>query len=331
MNTDISIDHLLELQSLIDEIRDLKKQKDAVIVAHYYMSPELQLLENYGGIADFIGDSLGLSLEAKKVEHQNIVFCGVRFMAESAKIMSPQKGVFLPDHDAGCSLASSIRAEDVRELRRRYPGRPVVAYVNTYADVKAEADVCCTSRNAIRIIESFESEEVIFVPDRYMGQNLQSQLAKRGNKLLIMWDGVCEVHEQFEKTMLSAVCAKHPEAEVLLHWEVPQNTVNSTLDHENGILGSTNDIINYVKNSQAQSFILASECDLGATLKGLYPSRTFITPCIRCPHMKRITLENTLRALKSIGTQEQADFEIVLDEELMSRARRPIERMLEFA
>ncbi len=325
------IDRALEIQELYAEINTLKREKNAVILAHYYMSPELQVLEREGGMADFIGDSLGLSLEAKKVEHQNIVFCGVRFMAETAKIVNPSKGVYLPDNDAGCSLAASITPQDVRALRERYPGLPVVCYVNTYADVKAESDICCTSRNALSIVQSFESNDVIFLPDVYMGANLQRQLAQSSTKRLILWNGRCQVHEQFAENLLTKVCAENPRAEVLLHWEVPERSVDAGLAHNSGVVGSTNDIIAHVAKSAAESFILASECDLGATLKSMYPSKKFITPCIKCPYMKKITLENTLAALRSIDSHNQQQFEIQVEDDIMRRALLPIERMLSFS
>ncbi len=335
MSSTLDIDRALEIQQLYEEIRELKRQKNAVILAHYYMSPELQVTHAEGGIADFVGDSLGLSLEATKVTHPNIIFCGVRFMAETAKIVNPEKQVFLPDSEAGCSLAASITPADVRALRQRYPGRPVISYVNTYADVKAESDICCTSRNALRIVESYDQEELIFLPDVYMGANLQRQISEQSSKKLILWNGRCEVHEQFAESLLTKVCAENPEAEVLLHWEVPQPSVEAGLAHNRGVLGSTNDIIRHVGESSAHSFILASECDLGATLKTMYPAKSFITPCIKCPYMKKITLENTKAALLSIGNDgssaSSANYEITLDADIMTRALLPIQRMLSFA
>jgi len=315
---------------MLAEINALKKEKNAVILSHYYMPPELQVLEKAGGIADFIGDSLGLSIEATRVEAANIVFCGVAFMAETAKILNPGKRVFMPDIKAGCSLASSITAKDVIELKHRHPGIPVIAYVNTYAETKAECDICCTSRNALKIAASFDSEELIFIPDVYMGQNLQHTLAEQTGKKLILWHGRCEVHEQFTQSSMSALELMYPKAEILMHWEVPQETVASSFKNTKGVLGSTNDIIKYVGQSPAHQFILASECDLGATLKGTYPDREFITPCIKCPHMKMNTLQNTLMALRAMGTPEEEYYEIDLPEDVMNRAYIPIKRMMDF-
>lgn len=317
-------------QELIEEIHQLKKEKDAVILAHYYMTPDLQLTVDKGGFTDFIGDSLGLSVEATKIKAKNVIFCGVKFMAETAKILNPEKHILLPDMGAGCSLASSITAEDIKELRKKHPGVPIIAYVNTYAETKAEVDICCTSRNALAIAKSFEEPELIFVPDVYMGQNLQQNIEAQTGKKLILWHGSCEVHEQFTGKNMKAMQAMNPDAEMLMHWEVPKETVNTSFENSDGVLGSTNDILRYVGESKAQKFILASECDLGATLKGMYPDREFITPCFKCPYMKTITLENTLAALKSIGTSDSARYEITLPEDVISRAYMPIKRMLQF-
>lgn len=317
-------------QELIEEIHQLKKEKDAVILAHYYMTPDLQQTVDKGGFTDFIGDSLGLSVEATKIKAKNVIFCGVKFMAETAKILNPEKNILLPDMGAGCSLASSISANDIKDLRKKHPGVPIIAYVNTYAETKAEVDICCTSRNALAIAKSFEEPELIFVPDVYMGQNLQQNIEAQTGKKLILWHGSCEVHEQFTGKNMKAMQAMNPDAEMLMHWEVPKETVNTSFENSDGVLGSTNDILRYVGESKAQKFILASECDLGATLKGMYPDREFITPCFKCPYMKTITLENTLAALKSIGTTKVSHYEINLPEDVISRAYLPIKRMLEF-
>lgn len=318
------------MSAILSEIRELKKQKKAVILSHYYMPPELQILEKDGGVADFIGDSLGLSVEATRVQAPYIIFCGVSFMAETAKIINPDKHVLIPDKEAGCSLASSITGNDVKKLKSRYPEVPVIAYVNTFAETKAECDICCTSRNAVAIAKSFKNDTLIFVPDVYMGQNLQSKIESETGKKMIIWHGTCEVHEQFSNTSLATIKQIYPEAEMLLHWEVPKETVEESLQKHKGVLGSTNDILKYVGNSTSKKFILASECDLGATLRGMYPDREFITPCIKCPYMKKISLENTLAALKSIGTSSQSRYEIDLEPDILKRAYIPIKRMLEF-
>lgn len=319
------------IQELITEIRRLKKEKNAKVLAHYYMPASIQITEEDGGIADFTGDSLGLSVSAMHtVNADHIVFCGVKFMAETAKILSPSKKVLLPDSNAGCSLASSITGKDVIELRRQYPGVPVIAYINTYAETKAEVDVCCTSRNALKIARSFKEDRLIFVPDEFMGRNLREVITKETGKEMILWTGKCEVHEQFNKRMIESLTMEYPEAEILVHWEVPDEAVES-LKVRPGIVGSTSDILNYVGQSKAKQFILGSECDLGATLKGMYKDKDFVTPCIKCPHMKTITLINTLEALRAIGTNDEAKYIVDVPEPILSRAYIPIKRMIELS
>ena len=315
----------------VEEIRELKRQKNAVILSHFYMPPELQVKHEDGGIADFVGDSLGLSVAAKNVEAEYIIFCGVKFMAETAKILNPAKTVLLPSFEAGCSLAESITGADVRKLKAHYPGVPVVAYINTYAETKAEADICCTSRNAMDIARSFEGDQLIFLPDLFMGRNLQTKIKAETGKELILWEGKCEVHEQFTPQRINGLKMMYPEAQVLVHWEVPDNTVADALTGAGGVVGSTSDIIRFVGESSNRQFILGSECDLGATLRGMYPEKEFIVPCIKCPHMKQITIPRTLQALRAIGTAEEQLFEVSLDEEIRKKALTPIERMLAFA
>jgi quinolinate synthase len=318
---------LAHIQEMVAEIRELKRMHNAVVLSHYYMAPELQVAASEGGIADFTGDSLGLSIEATRTDADVIVFCGVEFMAETAYILNPGKKVLLPSGEAGCSLASSITGEQVRALKAQYPGVPVIAYINTYAETKAECDVICTSRNALKIAESFDSDTLIFLPDKFMGQNLSGHFNKVGKKL-ILWNGRCEVHEQFREN-IHDIAEAYPQAEVLLHWEVPAETVSQALSTQKGILGSTGDIIRYVGESGGSQFILGSECDLGATLRGMYPAKKFITPCISCRFMKKITLQNTLDALRSIGSVREKDYSIKLDDKLRERAYKPLKRMLE--
>lgn len=316
---------------VVEEIRELKRQKNAVVLSHFYMSPELQVKHEDGGIADFVGDSLGLSVAAKNVEADYIIFCGVQFMAETAKILNPSKKVLLPSFEAGCSLAESITAEDVRKLKSQWPGVPVVAYINTYAETKAEADICCTSRNAMDIARSMDGDKLIFLPDIYMGRNLQAKIKAETGKELILWEGKCEVHEQFTPQRINGLKMMYPEAQLLVHWEVPDNTVADALTGTGGIVGSTSDIIRFVSESESRQFILGSECDLGATLRGMYPQKEFIVPCIKCPHMKQITLDRTLQALRAIGSMDEFLYEVILDKEISRRALIPIERMLTFA
>lgn len=328
MTGGVSDSMISKLIPVIEEIRELKKEKDAVVLSHYYMAPELQVDATHGGVADFVGDSLGLSIAGTKTKAKNILFCGVKFMAETAFILNPEKQVLLPDKNAGCSLAESITGKDVIDLKTKYPGVPVIAYINTYAETKAESDICCTSRNALTIAKSFDSKKIIFLPDKFMGQNLAAKFKTETDKELILWNGTCEVHEQFRNN-LESMSASNPDAELLLHWEVPQATVDATLKNRKGLVGSTSDILNYVEKSDAKEFILGSECDLGATLKGMYPDKQFITPCIMCRHMKQITLQKTLEALRSIGNSQE--YNITVDESIRSRAYIPIKRMLDLS
>lgn len=327
--TSVSPPYFADSRSLIEEIRELKRSKNAVVLSHYYMTPELQLHTSAGGIADVVGDSLALSRAATTIDAEVIIFCGVAFMAETAKILNPQRTVLLPDRAAGCSLASSITAQDVKALRELHPGTPVIAYINTYAETKAESDICCTSRNALAIAASFPQDTLIFVPDLYMGRNISVPIAQATGKKLILWNGVCEVHEQFTAAQLAATGDSFPDAEVLVHWEVPSDAASTALARHKGIMGSTSDIIRYVGESTARQFILGSECDLGAALRSMYTDREFITPCVYCAHMKRITLHNTLEALRAVGSAEQSNFEITLAPDILQRAFLPLQRMIE--
>ncbi len=315
-------------ETIYEKINQLKKEKDVVVLAHYYMPPELQVMVREGGIADYLGDSLGLSLEAQKTKAQNIMFCGVRFMAETAVLISPEKRVYMPDIASGCSLASSISAADIRDLKKRYPGVPVMGYINTYAETKTELDICCTSRNALAIAAAMDSTVIIFVPDLFMGQNLKQQLAVNYGKRLILWDGSCEVHEQFRnETML---INEDEDIEMLMHWEVPGDTATHQLQKRKGIVGSTGDILNYVNGSSAKKFYLASECDLGESLRKQNTGKEFITPCIKCPHMKLNTLEKLLAALEAIGTADENKYQVALSDDIIARARVPVMKMLSY-
>ncbi len=330
MTDQYSVSYLDSLRPVIEEIRSLKKEKNAVILSHYYMSPLLQILEKEGGVSDFIGDSLGLSLEAKNVKADNIVFCGVTFMAETAYIINPDKNVFIPDKEAGCSLASSITAADVEKLKLQYPDTPVIAYINTYAETKAACDICCTSRNAMKIASSFDSDRIIFIPDKFMGRNLSNSFKSTLNKEFIIWDGRCEVHEQFLGN-IDMLMDVYPLAEVLLHWEVPDATVDMAMKKGHGIVGSTADLMRHVQDTDSKQFILASECDLGATMKGMFSDKQFITPCITCNYMKKINLSNTLDVLRAIGTEGENRYKIILDSQIMEKAAIPISKMIEFS
>ena len=330
MTGGVHLDHLQRIVTLIEEIRELKHEKDVVILSHYYMPPELQIETRDGGVADFTGDSLGLSLAATQSKSPHIVFCGVNFMAETAYILNKNKKVLIPAREAGCTLAESVTGSDVKKLKKKFPGTPVIAYINTYAETKAECDICCTSRNALKIAASFPQEQLIFIPDKFMGQNLVNHFGRESGKQFILWQGSCAVHENFMDNIVQ-MAEMQPGAEVLLHWEVPDETVETVLHQHKGMIGSTNDILKYVENSNSQQFILGSECDLGATLKGKFPNKSFSTPCTYCHFMKAVNLENTLKCIDSIETEEEEKYLIRMDETLRRRAAVPLKKMMEFS
>ncbi len=316
----------METKEMLARILQLKREKDVVILSHYYMPQELQFEEKDGGFVDFVGDSLGLSIQAANTKAKNILFCGVRFMAETAILVNEGKQVFMPDPSAGCSLASSITVEDIVQLRKENPGVPVMGYINTYAETKAELDICCTSRNAIAVAASLPGDKIIFVPDLYMGQNLQKVIGKELGKELILWKGSCEVHERFKEHMPELMA--DDEVELLFHWEVPEEVAGMLNHGKKGMIGSTGDILKYVQASNKSKFYLASECDLGIALKKENADKEFITPCLKCPYMKQNTLQKMVEALEAIGTEKESDYQIKLEAELINRAKLPVLKML---
>lgn len=293
----------------IRAINILKKQRNAVILAHNYQTPEI-----FHGVADVVGDSLQLAREAAKVKADAIVLCGVHFMAETAKILNPAKTVLMPDMRAGCSLAESIIAEDVRLLRRAHPGVPVVTYVNTSAAVKAESDVCCTSSNALQIVESLESDTILFLPDQYLAAWVQSQTSKK----IIAWKGACEVHERFTGEELQAFRASDPSIRIIAHPECPPDVIEAS-----DFAGSTAKMIDYVKHEKPARVLLVTECSMADNVAAEAPEVEFIRPCNLCPHMKRIRLPNIYQALVTMRPT------VEVDDITAARARRAIERMLE--
>ena len=314
---------------LVFEINRLKKERGAIILGHNYMEPALFLT-----VPDVVGDSLELSRKAAETDCDPIVFCGVRFMAETAKILSPEKMVLLPAKRAGCSLAESISAEDVRELRKKFPGVPIVTYINTYADVKAECDVCCTSGNAARVVESLDSDVVIFLPDEYLAANTAAETGKKiifptrsdvdvpkhGLQYeMIGWHGRCEVHEKFTVQDIENVRAQYPDVMVLAHPECSPEVVAAS-DFAN----STSKMTAAVRESNAPSFLLLTECSMADNIMAENPDKEMVRICsIRCPHMNEITLEDTLNALKN-------NVQIIdVPEDIRVRARRSVDRMLE--
>jgi quinolinate synthase len=292
----------------IDAILALKRERDAVILAHNYQTPEI-----FHCVADIVGDSLALAREAMKVDAKVIVLAGVHFMAETAKLLNPAKTVLIPDLRAGCSLAESITAADVRLLRQRYPGLPVVTYVNTSAAVKAESDICCTSGNARKVIESLGVPKVIMLPDEFLAQNIAAQTGVE----IVTWAGHCEVHERFTAAEIRALRADHPGVIVLAHPECPPEVVA-----EADFAGSTADMANYVGREKPARVVLITECSMADNVSVHHPDVEFIRPCNLCPHMKRITLGNIRTALQEMR------HEVTIDPAVAARARQAVERML---
>lgn len=309
------------------EINEWKRERNAVILGHNYMEPAL-----YHSIPDFVGDSLELSRKAAETEKDVIVFCGVRFMAETAKILSPDKTVLLPAKKAGCSLAESITAQDVRNLKEQFPGVPVVTYINTYADVKAECDICCTSGNAAAVVESLGAETIIFLPDEYLAGNVARDTGKHiifpSRKFgqdspdldyqMIGWHGKCEVHEKFTVEDIENVRKQFPAVLVLAHPECSPEVVDAS-----DFSASTTAMIRHIENSKADQYLLLTECSMGDNIIAANPDKEMLRMCsVRCPHMNEITLEDTLACLKNM------QHEIEVQEDIRVRAAKSVERMI---
>lgn len=293
---------------VILEINRLKKQKGAVILAHNYMTPEI-----YHCAADFAGDSLQLAQQAAKTEAKIIVQAGVHFMAETSKILSPEKTVLIPDLRAGCSLAASITGADVRLLREKYPNVPIVTYVNTSAEVKAESDICCTSSNALAVVESLPGDTVLMIPDQYLARNT----AKKTKKKILTWQGSCEVHERFTPEDIKKFRTAYPGAVILAHPECPPDVIA-----EADFAGSTKAMSDYVRDKQPRKVVLITECSMSDNVSVDNPNVEFVRPCNLCPHMKRISLDKILTCLETMT------HEVVIDPVISARAKRPIDRML---
>lgn len=292
----------------IDAILELKRRRNAVVLAHNYQTPEI-----FHCVADLVGDSLALAREAMRVDAEVIVLAGVHFMAETAKLLNPTRTVLIPDLAAGCSLAESITAEDVRLLRRSHPGVPIVTYVNTSAAVKAESDICCTSGNARKVVESLGAPRVIMLPDEYLARNVAAETAIE----IIAWRGHCEVHERFTADDISAVRAAHPGVIVLAHPECPPEVVAAA-----DFAGSTAAMQDYVTQRQPPRVLLLTECSMSDNVAASHPAVEFVRPCNLCPHMKRITLGAIRRAL------EEMRHEIRIEPAIAAGARSAVERML---
>ena len=303
-----------EWSSLADDIAailKLKKERNAVVLAHNYQTPDI-----FHTVADIVGDSLALAREAVRTDAEIIVLAGVHFMAETAKLLNPEKTVLIPDLEAGCSLASSITAEDVRLLRASHPGVPIVTYVNTSAAVKAESDICCTSGNAKKIVESLGASRVIMLPDEYLARNTAAQTRVE----IIAWKGHCEVHERFTPEDIRSLRESHPGITVLAHPECPPEVIA-----ECDFTGSTAAMADYVGKERPARVVLLTECSMSDNVALQYPDLDFVRPCNLCPHMKRITLPKIRRALETIS------HEVTVPAEIADKARRSVERMLAFA
>lgn len=327
MVPDVELRYKADLAYQIDR---LKREKNAIILGHNYMEPTL-----YHSIPDFRGDSLELSRKAAETEKDIIVFCGVQFMAETAKILNPQKKVLIPSQKAGCSLAESISAEDVRRLKSCFPGVPVIAYVNTYAEVKAEVDICCTSGNAVSVVESLGNNTVIFLPDEYLARNvaretgkhiifpaLSNQAGTDVEKILdnqmVGWRGRCEVHEKFTVEDIQDIRAEYPQVAILSHPECNPEVLEAS-----DFSGSTKAMIRYVEETQAPHYLLLTECAMSNNIAASNPEKNMLHLCsIRCPHMNQITMEDTLKALQF------NQFEVTVPEDVRIKAARSVERMI---
>jgi len=293
---------------LIHKINRLKKEKNAVVLAHNYQTPEI-----FHAVADIAADSLALAVEAEKTNADIIILCGVHFMAETAKLMNPNKKVLLPDMGAGCSLASSITGKDVRMLKEKYPGVPVVTYVNTSAEVKAESDICCTSANAVRVVESLGADKVIFLPDQYMAKYVQTKTKVQ----IISWVGTCIVHEKFSAQEIKDIKKQNPGIKVLTHPECPPEVIAAS-----DFTGSTSGMNNYVKKKQPKKVMLVTECSMSDNVQVDNPNVQFIRPCNLCPYMKKISLPKILECL------EKEKNEILIPEIIINKARKSVERMV---
>jgi quinolinate synthase len=293
----------------ISAIMKLKSERKAILLAHNYQTPEI-----FHGVADLTGDSLALAREASKADADVIVLCGVHFMAETAKLMNPSKTVIIPDPESGCSLASSIRAEDIQLLRRQYPGVPVVCYVNTSAEVKAESDICCTSANALQVVESLDSNRVIFLPDEFLGRYVAGQTSKE----IILWQGHCEVHEKFTAKDLSAYREQYRGLVILAHPECPPDVLA-----EADFVGSTAGMIHEVAMRMPKRVLMVTECSMSDNVAVEFPQIEFVRPCNLCPHMKLITLPKIYESLKLMKHV------VEINPLVAERARQSVQRMLD--
>jgi quinolinate synthase len=299
------------LGPLMEEIEELKEERNAVVLAHNYMTPDI-----FHGVSDLKGDSLALARMATETDADVIVMAGVHFMAETAKIVNESKTVLIPDLEAGCSLADAITGADVRLLRERYPGVPVVTYVNTSAEVKAESDICCTSGNAVQVVESLGAEKVIFLPDQYLGRWVATQT----DVDIVLWEGSCMVHERFSGEELRGYRSLNPGIQIIAHPECPPDVLA-----EADFVGSTARMIDWVKTNEPRQVVMVTECSMSDNVAAESPGTEFVRPCNLCPHMKRITLAGIRDSLRDMK------HEVIVDPKVAERARVAVERMLEVA
>ncbi|WP_298935101.1 quinolinate synthase NadA [uncultured Ruegeria sp.] len=292
-------------------INALKKERNAVILGHNYMTPEI-----FHGVSDFVGDSLQLAMKASDVKEDVIVQAGVHFMAETSKILSPQKTVLMPDMAAGCSLAESITADGVEEMRAKYPGAPVVSYVNTTAEVKAASDICCTSSNAVQIVNAMDSDTVIMTPDQYLAQNV----ANESHKNVVYWPGSCIVHEQYTAKDLRDFREWNPGTQLIAHPECTPDVVA-----EADFSGSTSGILKYVHDKKPERAMLITECSMASNIADELPEVEFVGPCNMCPYMKKITLEKILYVLHTMEGQ------VEVDEDVADKARKSVQAMIDLS
>lgn len=310
---------LEEVAALTLKIGRLKKERNAAVCAHLYQTPDI-----IRGVGDFTGDSYKLAEDSRKTPAGTIIFCGVHFMGETAKILEPGKRVFVPSSRAGCSLSESITAADVRKLKKEHPGAPVVTYINTSAEVKAESDCVVTSANAGKILRKIyaEHERVIFIPDRFMGANLARELGKTPGKDMILWNGACVVHEKFDPAVIEVYRRQYPGLLALAHAECPSEVISAV-----DFMGGTGDMLNCIRSTDASAYLLVTECGFGELARIMFPEKNFIAMCRLCPYMKSITLENVLDTLERLPPE----LEIAVDPGVAAAARRSIEKMFELA
>ncbi|AJE45877.1 quinolinate synthase NadA [Celeribacter indicus] len=296
----------------VKAINELKAARNAVILGHNYMTPEI-----YHGVSDFVGDSLQLAIKAAEVEADVIVQAGVHFMAETSKILSPQKTVLMPDMEAGCSLAESITADGIEEMRAKYPGAPVVSYVNTTAEVKAASDICCTSSNAAQIVAAMESDTVIMTPDQYLAQNVARDVPQKN---VVFWPGSCIVHEQYTAEDINEFRKWNPETKIIAHPECPPPVIAAS-----DFSGSTSGIIRFVSENRPKQAMLVTECSMASNISDEFPEVEFLGPCNMCPYMKKISLEKILYVLVTMDNQ------VEVDPAIAEKARLSVQRMIDLS